>query len=283
MSLLSDLEIKAAVEFNSRNSQLFGWRRILDPLCSAFGIVFGGTPANFAEGAAAYQAAHGLTVDGRVGNSTLSHLWKNVPQVKQAIIALGGSVSIPNADEYEETYATAGLTPGFLSKLDTAWSVISDANAMSMYRAVGVRQGMPWYMVALIHMRESTFNFKTYLHNGDPLKDRAGNPTPTVHVPAGKLFLTWDEAAQDALSAKARVGLSPLPGGVAAECYFFERFNGMGYRNRGKISPYLWSGTSAYVSGKFSSDGHYDPSAIDKQIGCMAMRKWLEINNHLFL
>lgn len=282
MLLLSDLESSVAVAFNSRNGQIMGWKRIVSPLCATFGIPDGSAPVKFAEGVAGYQHAHALSVDGRLGNRTLAHLWNNVPQVRQAMIALGGQVAIPDAEEYENLYEQASLLPGFLNQINTAWGLISGEEVTPAYRAVGIKAGMPWYMVALIHMRESSFNFKTYLHNGDPLRDKAGNPTPTTHVPAGRLFFTWEDAANDALSMKSRAGLSPLPGSVAAECYYFERYNGMGYRHRGTPSPYLWSGTSIYKSGKFTSDGKYDANAVDKQIGCMAMRKWLDINRHLF-
>jgi len=32
-------------------------------------------------------------------------------------------------------------------------------------------------------------------------------------------------------------------------------------------SPYVWSGTDQYNRGKYIADGHYDPHAIDKQLG----------------
>jgi lysozyme family protein len=55
-----------------------------------------------------------------------------------------------------------------------------------------------------------------------------------------------------------------------------EGYNGWGYRNRGVPSPYNWSGTNIYDSGKFTSDGHYSPSAIDQQLGVCAILKRME-------
>jgi len=55
-----------------------------------------------------------------------------------------------------------------------------------------------------------------------------------------------------------------------------EEYNGLGYASRGVPSPYVWSGTDQYRSGKYVRDGDYDPNAIDSQPGCagllMAMR-----------
>src|SRR5256885_17211305 len=40
--------------------------------------------------------------------------------------------------------------------------------------------GVPWYMIALLHMRESDNDFNTQLAQGDPLHSRS------VHVPSGR-------------------------------------------------------------------------------------------------
>jgi lysozyme family protein len=33
------------------------------------------------------------------------------------------------------------------------------------------------------------------------------------------------------------------------------------------LSPYLWSGSQHYTSGKFVADGTFDPDAVSKQSG----------------
>ena len=48
---------------------------------------------------------------------------------------------------------------------------------------------------------------------------------------------------------------------------FAEVYNGLGYYNNNHISPYIWSGTSAYKPGKYSKDNIYNKKAIDKQPG----------------
>jgi hypothetical protein len=46
-----------------------------------------------------------------------------------------------------------------------------------------------------------------------------------------------------------------------------ERFNGVGYANKGVPSAYVWSGTDQYKSGKYVADGVYDPNKVDAQLG----------------
>jgi hypothetical protein len=50
-----------------------------------------------------------------------------------------------------------------------------------------------------------------------------------------------------------------------------ERYNGLGYANKGIPSPYVWSGTDQYKSGKYVRDGVFDANAVDKQLGCAGL------------
>jgi len=50
-----------------------------------------------------------------------------------------------------------------------------------------------------------------------------------------------------------------------------EEYNGLGYAARGVPSPYVWSGTDQYRSGKYVRDGIYDPNAVDSQPGCAGL------------
>jgi lysozyme family protein len=50
-----------------------------------------------------------------------------------------------------------------------------------------------------------------------------------------------------------------------------EEYNGLGYASMGRPSPYVWASTDQYHSGKYIADGHYDPNAIDHQLGCGAL------------
>ncbi len=54
---------------------------------------------------------------------------------------------------------------------------------------------------------------------------------------------------------------------------FAEHYNGLGYRNKGLASPYVWSGTTTYKGGKYVADGQFSASAFDKQLGVAVMLK----------
>ena len=56
-----------------------------------------------------------------------------------------------------------------------------------------------------------------------------------------------------------------------------EQYNGLGYANRGMPSPYIWASTNQYSHGKYTSDGHFDPHAVDRQIGCAALLRRMTI------
>jgi lysozyme family protein len=136
----------------------------------------------------------------------------------------------------------------------------------SRYEAVGTPLSIPWFFIGVIHNMESSQRFDRHLHNGDPLTAR------TVHVPAGRPAqgnppFTWEASATDALRLEGldRVTDWRLP----ALLYQIEKYNGFGYRLRHPdvLSPYLWSGSQHYTSGKFVADGTFDPDAVSKQSG----------------
>jgi lysozyme family protein len=131
---------------------------------------------------------------------------------------------------------------------------------------------MPPPLIGIIHLLESNLNFKTHLHNGDPLTAR------TVHIPKGRPPVgeppfSWEESAFDALEIKLndmrRAGDYLDFGELEQWLYFLEKYNGFGYRKRGINSPYLWAGTNHYTKGKYVSDGVFDPEAVSKQVGAV--------------
>lgn len=142
------------------------------------------------------------------------------------------------------------------------------AQNQARYESVAQKTGIPPVLIAAIHWRESSGNFGTYLHNGDPLG------SPTVHVPAGKLFYDWESAAVDALNShRGNSTLTADSTDLDAMAEFAERYNGLGYRNKGLPSPYVWAGTDKYTSGKYVADGVFDPNYVDQQLGVMLMIK----------
>ena len=146
------------------------------------------------------------------------------------------------------------------------------ASSKKRYGFVSLETNVPACLIASIHYRESNCDFKTYLHQGDPLGKPAVNEPNDIPV-----FNEWEPAAIHALLMKASVrdfhritfrttDLNPL-------CAFAERYNGHGYKNRGLPSPYVLSGTEGYVKGKFVKDGVFDPNVVDKQIGVLPLMR----------
>lgn len=137
------------------------------------------------------------------------------------------------------------------------------------YAAVAALTDTPPELIAAIHWREGSGDFSTYLHNGDPLGKKVTDEPLDVPI-----FNTWEPAAVDAIkretTARSASGVT-RQATLAQMCAFAECFNGLGYVNRGVPDPYVLSGTSGYRSGKYVSDGVYSSSAVDGQLGVLAM------------
>lgn len=134
------------------------------------------------------------------------------------------------------------------------------------YQAVSAHTGVPWYVIAVIHERESSQRWDRSLAQGDPWN------TVSTHVPKGRgPFKSWEEAAADALVVcppYAAAWKDWTPGGTLT---LLEMYNGLGYSYKGLPSPYVWSGTDQYVRGKYIADGVFDPNVVDKQLGCAGL------------
>lgn len=140
------------------------------------------------------------------------------------------------------------------------------------YLALSEKTGVPWYVVGVIHARESDCDFDTHLHNGDPLSRR------TRHDPAGRPKtgsppFDFDDSALDALECDHFLNCSDWNFQDMADR--LEKYNGLGYRYKGMPSPYLWAGSDQYVKGKYVSDGVFDADTVDNQTGCMVILKCL--------
>ena len=141
-----------------------------------------------------------------------------------------------------------------------------------IYTDIEQATGVPWYLIAVLHRRESDADFHTYLGNGDPLSRK------TTHVPRGRgPFATFQAGAIDALRLD---GLSSVKDWrLEKALYYCETFNGWGYANRGLPSPYVWGGTNQQRAGKYIRDGVWSSTAWDVQPGCapiIAGIAWLD-------
>src|SRR5882672_4304045 len=140
------------------------------------------------------------------------------------------------------------------------------SSAKSRYQSVSAKTGVPWYFIAVVHERESSQSWSASLAQGDPWNKKS------VHVPAGRgPFASWEDAAVDALVNCSPFAARNKDWSVGGMLTMIEQYNGLGYANKGRPSPYVWSGTDQYVSGKYVRDGVYDPSEVDQQLGCAGL------------
>jgi len=171
-------------------------------------------------------------------------------------------------EEYRKTFETAAIRPGQAGAVKTLAGRILAPSRLERYQAVSRHTGVPGHVVGILHALEAGLDFTRHLHNGDPLAGR------TVRVPKGRPAngqppFAWEASAADAL---ALAGLGDWTDwSVPGTAYALEGYNGFGYRRRNVPSPYLWSFTTAYVSGKYVADHAWSPTAVSRQCGGMTL------------
>lgn len=176
------------------------------------------------------------------------------------------------APVYRKRWDGAKVVPSKIASADNFVRLIFKNRAK--YERVEDATGVPWYFIAVTHMRESSCDFRGVLHNGEHI---IGTGRKTSLVPAGRgPFQTWEQAAIDALKLHSLHKITDWS--LERVLYECERFNGWGYYRKGVVSPYVWAGTTLYKSGKYIRDGVYDPSHVDTQLGCAIVLKRLESN-----
>src|SRR6266704_412728 len=143
--------------------------------------------------------------------------------------------------------------------------------AKQRYQAVSAKLAkmdctVPWAFIAVAHERESSQDWTASLAQGDPWNQ------VSVHVPAGRgPFRSWEKAAIDALVNGSPHAARNRDWSIGGTLTMLEQYNGLGYASRGLPSPYIWSGTDQYQSGKYVRDGVFDPNAVDQQLGCAGL------------
>ena len=161
-------------------------------------------------------------------------------------------------------WKVASVLPEWLRLVDTVSHRL--VNAKGRYQTVEAVTNVPWAVVAVIHQRESSQSWFGSLAQGDPWNQ------VSIHRPAGRgPFMTWESAAIDALTVCAPHAARWSDWSIGGALTLLEQYNGLGYASMGRPSPYVWSATDQYMSGKYIADGHYDPHAIDHQTGCAAL------------
>jgi len=172
--------------------------------------------------------------------------------------------------EYARLFQTARLRPDRTAAVHALAGRMTRPENWSRYAHVAVATAVPPHVIALLHALEAGLDFRSHLHNGDPLTAR------TVRVPKGRPLdgqppFTWEESARDALTLKKLPQWTDWS--LAGIAYVLEGYNGFGYRlyHPEVKSPYLWSATIAYTAGKYVADGSWSATAVSKQCGAMAL------------
>ena len=182
------------------------------------------------------------------------------------------SLTPPLRLEYEQLFNSCVIRPERAAEVTRIINQIA-ANRPK-YDAVETSLGIPWSFTAVIHNMESSLSFKGHLHNGDPLGAR------TVNVPAnrphtGNPPFSWEVSAADALTMKKLSAQTDWS--LAGTLYQIERYNGWGYRSfhANVLSPYLWSFSNHYSSGKYVADGTWSETARSAQCGAAVLLRRL--------
>jgi lysozyme family protein len=195
----------------------------------------------------------------------------SVPTVPSKPIPVLNTKIYENAKPiYTELWARCEIKPEKLSAVRAECNQILKNKAQ--YEKVSAATGVPWDVIGCIHMLECGGRFDGHLHNGNSLKAR------TVDVPAGRPVkgnppFTWFESAVDALGYDGLT--SQKDWSIERILHMLTAYNGFGYVSKGINSPYLWSFSSTYTKGKYTSDGVYSATAVSDQVGAACILKLL--------
>lgn len=177
-------------------------------------------------------------------------------------------LKLDNKNRWDACHITAENGPLFKQVADR----LTAPAAFSRYKAVEKLTGVPWWFIAVVHEREAAQNWNSQLGQGDPLNRKS------THVPKGRgPFKTWEEGAVDALVNCPPFAARNKDWTIGGALSMLEQYNGLGYAQMNKPSPYIWAGTDQYVAGKYIADGQYSPTAVDKQLGCAGLLKFMGV------
>lgn len=178
-------------------------------------------------------------------------------------------------EKYQQMYDTMVIKDSWKSPIyRTARKIVANRDK---YEEVSKAAGgqIPWQFIGLLHNRESGCDFSKHLHEGSPLTGRT-RLVPRGRPKTGNPPFTFTYSAVDALTmpGKAFHKITDWSYGNIAD--FGEKYNGLGYRNKGIPSPYLWSGSQHYVRGKYIRDHVFSRTAVDQQMGIMPLLKAID-------
>ncbi len=181
-------------------------------------------------------------------------------------------------DEYDKLFSACAIRPDRAAVVESTVQAL--LGSKDRYTAVADQAGVPWQIVAVIHNMEGSRNFSTHLHNGDPLDARTRHEPPNRPASGSPPF-TWEESAVDALRLKNMHKWTDWT--VPGSLFKLEGYNGWGYRRHHPhvLTPYLWSHSNHYASGKYVADGRFSDTAVSQQTGAAVLLRRLAERNEI--
>jgi lysozyme family protein len=169
-----------------------------------------------------------------------------------------------------QLFVTASIPPDREARLEQVIETL--LRGKERYQNVGDKLNIPWYFIGIIHGIETSFAFNRHIHNGDPLTARTVR-APRGRPPVGDPPFSWEDSTMDFLTLQ---GINASTDWSLSKTLLrFEATNGLGYRNRGTNSPFLWSCTNHYSKGLFVSERIFNPNAVATYCGAAAILKRL--------
>lgn len=172
-------------------------------------------------------------------------------------------------DEYERRVAALKITRGPEAER-RARQLLGRPEVMTNFEPVEQTLKIPMVWMICSFERESGMNFRTSPAQGDPWN------RVSTHVPAGVgPFRSFTDAA---IWSYKHDGLdrNSAPWTWSYMMWAWEKFNGFGPRDHGRVSGYVFSGTDQYDppsgrGGKYVADRQWSSSTVDTQLGCVPL------------
>ncbi|MBZ9602605.1 hypothetical protein [Phyllobacterium chamaecytisi] len=214
----------------------------------------------------------GLTSDSGMLLSRLNGALKS--KVRKTAAPSFGSLKTIYRQQFEQCRPNAAE----LTQIKRWTEFLTKKRNRDQYTAVEQLTGVPWHVVATLHLREASANFLGHLHNGDPLRSltvhvpRNRPPRPWPHEPWDPVS-AWKASAQDALNMEGFSGKHPDSWTLEMTLFRFEKYNGFGYYFHHIPSTYLWNFSNVGRPGGYNSDGNWKRDYVSRQIGAAVVLK----------
>lgn len=169
---------------------------------------------------------------------------------------------------YEQLIREATILPAWIDRANSFKLQYEKNHAR--YQEAWAHCNVPSIIIACINTMENGGRFDRHIHNGDALTGRT-HQVPAGRPKVGNPPFSWLESVVDCLVDLKKLNLHPWGEDFSKDLEKLEAFNGWGYRNKQKDSPYIVNGSTFTVKGKYVADGVYDPNAESKQLGILPM------------